>query len=105
MFIPYFDRQRLTDYLQLASVLRSAGIGCELYPEAKKLGQQLKYADSRGFVVALIAGADELDAGTVQVKNLQEKISTTVPYSPQNPTALLAAIEHVTALGSGTLLA
>ena len=28
-------------------------------PRAKKLGQQLKYADRRGFRVALIAGADE----------------------------------------------
>lgn len=105
VFIPYFAADRLADYLQLASVLRSEGIGCELYPEAKKLGQQLKYADSRGFVIALIAGPDELDAGTIQVKNLQEKISTTVAYSPHDPSALLAAIGHVSELSKGTLLA
>ena len=37
--------------LQLARQLRSAGLGVELYPEAKKLGQQLKFADRRGFQV------------------------------------------------------
>ena len=37
--------------------LRAAGIGVEVFPDPKKLGQQLKYADRRGFRVALIAGA------------------------------------------------
>lgn len=70
VFIAYFVAERLHDYLRLAAHLRAAGIGVELYPEAKRLGQQLKYADRRGFRVALIAGEDELAAGTCQVKNL-----------------------------------
>ena len=49
VFIPYFDAARLHDYLRLAAKLRAAGIGVEVYPEPKKLGQQLKYADRRGF--------------------------------------------------------
>ena len=56
VFIALFDADRLHDYLKLAAVLRTAGIGVEVFPEAKKLGQQLKYADRRGFRVALIAG-------------------------------------------------
>ena len=40
-----------------------AGIGVEVFPDAKKLGQQLKYADRRGFRVALIAGGNEFQAG------------------------------------------
>ena len=56
VFIPYFDEDRLHDYLRLAAALRAAGIGVEVFPEPKKLGQQLKYADRRGFRVALIAG-------------------------------------------------
>ena len=42
-----------------------------MYPEPKKLGQQLKYADRRGFRVALVAGEDELARRTCQVKDLR----------------------------------
>ncbi|WP_040353276.1 histidine--tRNA ligase [Blastopirellula marina] len=70
VFIPYFDEQSLNAYLVLASQLRAAGIGVEIYPEAKKLGQQLKYADRRGFKIAIIAGDRELAEGKCQVKNL-----------------------------------
>lgn len=73
VFIPYFDKERLHEYLQLASVLRAAGIGVEIFPEAKKLGQQLKYADRRGFRVALIAGGNEFESGTCQIKDLATK--------------------------------
>ena len=59
VFIPFFDKDRLHDYLRLAAALRAAGIGVEVFPEPKKLGQQLKYADRRGFRVALIAGGNE----------------------------------------------
>jgi histidyl-tRNA synthetase len=70
VFIPYFDETRLGDYLRLAALIRAAGIGVEVFPDAKKLGQQLKYADRRGFRVAIIAGRDEFEAGRCQVKDL-----------------------------------
>lgn len=95
VFIPYFDAERLSDYLQLASVVRSSGIGAELYPEPKKLGQQLKYADSRGFTIALVAGGRELDAGKVQVKDLGNKSSVEVDFSASNPQPLLDAIQSI----------
>jgi histidyl-tRNA synthetase len=71
VFIPFFDAAHLHDYLRLAAALRAAGVGVEVFPDAKKLGQQLKYADRRGFRVALIAGGNEFASGTCQVKNLQ----------------------------------
>jgi histidyl-tRNA synthetase len=71
VLVAFFDSQRLNDYLHLAAQLRSAGIGVELYPEPKKLGQQLKYADQRGFRFAVIAGQREFEANQCQVKNLQ----------------------------------
>jgi histidyl-tRNA synthetase len=71
VLIAFFDKDRLDDYLRLAAQLRAAGVGVEVYPEPKKLGQQLQYADRRGFRVALIAGTREFDAGTCQVKDLQ----------------------------------
>lgn len=94
VFIPYFDKERLHDYLQLAAVVRKAGFGVEVYPDPKKLGQQLKYADSRGFQVALVAGSNELDQGTCSVKNLAEKASSEVPWR-DDPAPLVEAISAI----------
>jgi histidyl-tRNA synthetase len=85
VFVVYFVAERLNDYLRLAARLRAAGLGVELYPEAKRLGQQLKYADRRGFKVAVIAGEDELAAGNCQIKNLASGESMTVPLSGDLP--------------------
>ena len=82
VFIPYFDSSRLHDYLKLAAALRAAGIGVEVFPEPKKLGQQLKYADRRGFRIALIAGGNEFAAGMIQVKDLQKAAQQDVPLEP-----------------------
>src|SRR4029079_3123371 len=70
VFVAYFDAARLREYLQLAAELRGAGFNVELYPEPKKLGTQLKYADRRGFRVALIAGEDEWKRASATVKLL-----------------------------------
>lgn len=78
VFVPYFDSDQLGEYLKLATTVRRAGFGVELYPEPKKLGKQLQYANKKGFRVALIAGPDELAAGEVQVKDLATGGSTTV---------------------------
>jgi histidyl-tRNA synthetase len=83
VFIPYFDAARLHDYLKLAVQIRRGGFGVEVYPDPKKLGPQLKYADRRGFRVALVAGENELAAGTVQVKNLATAQSQTVPLDAE----------------------
>lgn len=82
VFIAYFDQDRLADYLRLASCLRGAGLGVELYPEPKKLSQQLKYADRRGFRIAVIAGSDEFAAGVCQLKDLLHQTQHSVPLEP-----------------------
>jgi histidyl-tRNA synthetase len=78
VLVTFFDAARGTEYLALASELRRAGLGVELYPDPKKLGEQLKYADRRGFKLAVIAGPVELEAGTAQVKVLATGESRTV---------------------------
>jgi len=83
VLVVYFDRERLDDYMQLAQIIRAAGIGAELYPEPRKVAAQLKYADQRGFRLAIIAGSNELDAGTCQVKDLAAKTSTEVAWREQ----------------------
>jgi histidyl-tRNA synthetase len=85
-----FDATRYGDYQRIARTLRAAGIGTEVYPEAKKLGQQFQYAERRGFQVALIAGSNEFAQGVWKVKDLAKKEETTVPESD-----VIAAIKNL----------
>ncbi len=78
VFVPFFDANRQDDYLGLAAALRHAGLRVELYPEPKKIGQQLKYAGERGFRIAVIAGDQEFTAQTCQIKDLAERTSQEV---------------------------
>jgi histidyl-tRNA synthetase len=78
IFVPFFAEGRRDDYLKLCAGLRAAGLATELYPEAKKLGAQLKYADRRGFEVAVIVGEREWEDGVCQVKDLAEGTSSEV---------------------------
>jgi histidyl-tRNA synthetase len=94
VFIPFFDAARLHDYLRLAASIRALGVGVEFFPEAKKLGQQLKYADRRGFRWAVIVGDREWQAGTCQIKDLASGQSAQIPLS--EAPALLA--EHCRSL-------
>ena len=94
VLIPFFDKDRLHDYLRLAAALRAAGIGVELFSDPKKLGQQLKYADRRGFRIALIAGGDEFQAGVCQVKNLQTGAKQDVPLEA-DAASLIAAVKQI----------
>ncbi|MBN1909887.1 MAG: histidine--tRNA ligase [Pirellulales bacterium] len=94
VFIPYFDKDRLHNYLTLAAALRAAGLGVEVFPDPKKLGVQLKYADRRGFRVALIAGANEFASNTIQVKDLTAGSKQDVPLEP-DASSLIAAVRKI----------
>ncbi|MFO0901800.1 MAG: histidine--tRNA ligase [Pirellulales bacterium] len=94
VLVTYFDAARRDAYLTLAARLRAAGLGVEMFPDPKKIGQQLKYADQRGFRVAIIAGENEFAAGTVQVKDLQSGGSSTVAYG-ECVDAVVAAVQSI----------
>ena len=76
VLVTTMDRQHLDKYLRMATVLRAAGINTEVYLEEAKLGNQLAYADRKGFRVAVIAGENEFARDVVQVKNLSTKTAT-----------------------------
>jgi len=78
VLVVQFMGDRLGDYHRLARSLRAAGIGADVFPEPKKVGQQLQYAERRGFQVALIAGPDEFAQKAWKVKNLALREETTV---------------------------
>jgi histidyl-tRNA synthetase len=74
-----FDPGYLADYESMARDLRREGIGVEVFPDAKKIGQQLQYAERRGFRVALIAGPEEFAAGRWKVKDLTRREEKALP--------------------------
>lgn len=93
VLITMFSRDHVVEYQQAARLLRDAGIGAEVYPEAKNIRRQVKYARKRGFPVTLIAKGDELAAGTWQVNGMAEGTQQEVPAKDLVETvrAILAA--------------
>src|SRR5262249_46271575 len=85
-----FSPDHLGEYQRMARSLRAEDIGVEVYPEPRKIGQQLQYAEKRGFRVALIAGSEEFAQGTWKVKDLAQRAEVTVPAAD-----VAAAIKRV----------
>jgi len=78
VLVTQFEADRLADYLRAAAMLRRQGIAVEVYPDAKNIGKQMKYADRKGHRLVLIAGSDEFASATWQVKALSTGTQTTV---------------------------
>lgn len=78
VLILQLDAGLLGEYQRMAKTLRDAGIAVEVFPDAKKLGQQFQYAEKRGYRVGIIAGEQEIANGTVKVKDLMKKEEATV---------------------------
>jgi histidyl-tRNA synthetase len=69
--VTVMDRDRMADYLAMATDLRQAGIRAEVYlGNPKNFGNQMKYADRRAAPLAIIQGAEEQARGVVQIKDL-----------------------------------
>ena len=73
ILVTQFEAASLGHYCRIASLLRKAGLLVEVFPEAKKIGQQLQYAEKRGHPLAVIAGPEELALGSWKLKNLSKR--------------------------------
>lgn len=67
-----------SEYLSIATKLRSAGLNTEVFYQPAKLDKQFKYAESKGATLAVIWGEKEKQAGKAQVKNLATREQKTV---------------------------
>ena len=90
VFMVQFSAEHLGEYQRVARSLRSAGIGVEVFPDAKKIGQQLQYAEKRRFRVALIAGPDEFAKKVWKIKDLARREETVVAEA-----AMVQAIQRL----------
>jgi len=81
ILVTIFSEETLLESLSLARELREAGIKVNCYPEADKLGKQLKHGDRSGIKIALLLGPDEIDAQQVTLKDLRTGGQQTVARS------------------------
>ena len=81
VLVTLWNDETAGESLALARELRSAGLRVEVYPEADKIGKQLKYASSRGARFATIVGDDERAKGVANVKQLATGDQQTIPVS------------------------
>ena len=56
--------------LRAAMQLRAAGVAAEVYPDAAKMKKQMGYADALHIPFVAIIGEEELNEGTVTLKNM-----------------------------------
>jgi histidyl-tRNA synthetase len=77
VMVALFDAANMPHAIRVATRLREAGLRVLVYPDADKIGRQIKYADSRGIPFVAILGGDEITAGTVTVKNLAAQTQQT----------------------------
>lgn len=79
VLVPQVDPDLLADTLELANSLRHAGINTETVLDGGRLGKQLKYADRAGIRFVALLGPQEVQAGTVTLKDLRRGDQFTVP--------------------------
>ena len=79
VLVTVFDADLAQESLKLATLLRSNGIRTEVYCRSTRISTQMKYADSKGIPYAVILGSDEVETGTVAVRELASREQQVVP--------------------------
>ncbi|MBQ1737041.1 MAG: histidine--tRNA ligase, partial [Muribaculaceae bacterium] len=69
MFVNFGEQEASTSLSHIMA-LRRAGISAELYPDSAKMKKQMNYANDRKIPFVAIVGADEVNNGTIALKNM-----------------------------------
>jgi histidyl-tRNA synthetase len=78
VMVTIWCEETVADSLKLANDLRSAGLRVTLYPEADKLGKQIKYADHIKVPFVCVLGESEIAEAKVTLKNMKTGEQQTV---------------------------
>lgn len=81
VMVTIWNEESINDALALATELRSAGLRVDVYPEADKVGKQLKYASAQKIPFVVVMGAEERERGEVALKDMSSGKQTSVPRS------------------------
>lgn len=79
LLLAYFDSKGFEYALSILNHFRKAGIKVEIYPDQAKIKKQFEFATKKEIPFVGICGDDEIDTGTISIKNLitgiQENLS------------------------------
>jgi histidyl-tRNA synthetase len=78
VMLTIWDEDSVSDSLLLAGELRGAGLRVDVYPEADKIGKQLKYAAAQKIPFVVVVGTDERTRGLVSLKEMSTGEQQTV---------------------------
>lgn len=67
------DSSLAVEYQGLAQKLRNSGISCEVFPDAKKIGQQYNVTDKKGIKWGILMNAENAKQGVFILKNLETR--------------------------------
>jgi histidyl-tRNA synthetase len=81
VFATVLDPDDAADILAVATRLRAAGISVDVFGGDGRMKKQLRHADRRGAMFALVSGGDERAAGSVTLKELATGEQTTLTES------------------------
>jgi histidyl-tRNA synthetase len=81
VMIATFDATGAGAAMRLGTMLRREGLRVLVYPDAEKIGKQIKYADSRAIPLVALLGENEIKDDTVTVKNLAAQTQDTYRQS------------------------
>jgi len=70
VLVTVFDNNTMNKSLEIASLLRQAGIKTEVYPDLDKLAKQFKFAGQKGIPFVIVIGEEELKQNLVTLKNM-----------------------------------
>ena len=65
-----FDKGSMKEYINLQTILRSAGISAEIYPGEGKLKKQMEYANKIKSPAVILYGENEIKTGKPTLRNL-----------------------------------
>ncbi len=71
VLITHFDKNGFEYGLKVLNTLRNSGVSSELYPEIAKIKKQFIYADKKEIPFVIILGDNEINEGTLSLKNLK----------------------------------
>jgi histidyl-tRNA synthetase len=80
VLVTIFDSTTLQYSIKIANLLRDRNINCDLYSGTSKLRGQFGLANDRNIPITVVAGPDEMEKNTVNVKNMSSGKQVNVPF-------------------------
>jgi histidyl-tRNA synthetase len=100
VLVANFPGGDLSTLVRLATRLRAAGIGAEVYPDAIQVGKQLGYGSNRGHRLAVIIGPDEQGKQVFNLRDLATRQEQkAIPWADLE-SAVRRALAEVEGVGS-----